>query len=222
MSDVNKKAGYSYDVYLFDFDYTLADSEKGIVKCFELLLAQEGYPINPKDEIKRTIGMPMVDALAVLTGETDKDLLWELREKYTVFADKYMTENTVVYAETIPTLRKIKSAGSKVAIISNKTRRRIMQTLNRDNFADAVDFVVGSEDVKHLKPAADGLLAALAHLHVDKDKEKVLYIGDNVIDAKTAQNAGVDFAAVLTGNNTASDFSGLSCVKLMDNLSQLP
>ena len=56
----------SYKVYLFDFDYTLANSEVGIVKCFELLMEQEGYPLRPKDEIKRTIGLPMRDRKSVV------------------------------------------------------------------------------------------------------------------------------------------------------------
>ena len=33
-------------------------------------MEQENYPARPKDEIKRTIGLPMNDALTILTGET--------------------------------------------------------------------------------------------------------------------------------------------------------
>ena len=90
----------SYKVYLFDFDYTLANSEVGIVKCFELLMEQEGYPLRPKDEIKRTIGLPMSEALSILTGEVDEAKIQELKDKYTVFADLYMTENTYLYDDT--------------------------------------------------------------------------------------------------------------------------
>ena len=32
-----------YKTYLFDFDYTLANSEKGIVMCFEKLLKAKSY-----------------------------------------------------------------------------------------------------------------------------------------------------------------------------------
>lgn len=32
-----------YKAYVFDFDYTLANSEKGIVMCFQLLFEAEGY-----------------------------------------------------------------------------------------------------------------------------------------------------------------------------------
>lgn len=209
----------NYKIYLFDFDYTLANSENGIVKCFELLLEQEHYPAKPRDDIKRTIGMSMLQALEILTGEHDKNLLIELRDKYTVFADLYMTDNTVLFPETTSALEKIKSTGAKIGIISSKTRRRIMQTLTRDNIAHLVDFVVGSEDVKTFKPSPEGIFAAIDYFKAEK--KDILYIGDNIIDAKAALNADVDFAAVLTGNDNRESFEAFPHIKIMDNLSQL-
>ena len=205
--------------FLFDFDYTLANSEVGIVKCFELLMEQEHYPIRPYDEIKRTIGMPMTEALSVLLGETDEQLLLELCRKYTVFADKYMTDNTKLYPPVIPMLEKIKANGGRAAIISTKTRRRIMQTLTRDKVTDLIDFVIGVEDVSTYKPSPEGILTAIKRFN--GDKKSSVYIGDNIIDAKAAQNAGIDFIAVLTGNNTREEFNKLPHFKIIDNLSQL-
>ena len=209
-----------YKFYLFDFDYTLANAEMGIVKCFKLLMQQEGYFIPPDDEIKKTIGLPMIEAIRVLFKEDDDKLLHELKDKYTEFADIHMTPNTVLYPQTIPALRRIKESGAKTAIISSKTRRRIMQTLTRDNIADLVEFVIGSEDVKTHKPSPEGMFMAIERFGADK--KDVLYIGDNVIDGEAAQNAGVDFAAVLTGNNVREDFFHLPHVKIMNTLAELP
>lgn len=210
----------AYKFYLFDFDYTLANAEMGIVKCFKLLMQQEGYFISPDDEIKKTIGLPMIEAIRVLFKEDDDKLLHELKDKYTEFADIHMTPNTVLYPQTIPALRRIKESGAKTAIISSKTRRRIMQTLTRDNIADLVEFVIGSEDVKTHKPSPEGMFMAIERFGADK--KDVLYIGDNVIDGEAAQNAGVDFAAVLTGNNVREDFFHLPHVKIMNTLAELP
>ena len=210
----------AYKFYLFDFDYTLANAETGIVKCFKLLMQQEGYFIPPDDEIKKTIGLPMIEAIRVLFKEDDDKLLHELKDKYTEFADIHMTPNTVLYPQTIPALRRTKESGAKTAIISSKTRRRIMQTLTRDNIADLVEFVIGSEDVKTHKPSPEGMFMAIERFGADK--KDVLYIGDNVIDGEAAQNAGVDFAAVLTGNNVREDFFHLPHVKIMNTLAELP
>lgn len=209
----------SYKIYLFDFDYTLANSEVGIVKCFELLMEQEGYPLRPKDEIKKTIGLPMSEALSILTGEVDEAKIQELKDKYTVFADLYMTENTYLYNDTKMVLKTLKERGAKIAIISSKTRRRIMQTLTRDKIDDLVEFIIGSEDKYAYKPAPDGILEAVKRLNVDK--KDVIYIGDNIVDAQAAQNAQVDFAGVLTGNNIKADFAKFPHVKIMNCLQEL-
>lgn len=42
-----------YTVYLFDFDYTLADSSRGIVTCFRSVLERHGYTGITDDMIKR-------------------------------------------------------------------------------------------------------------------------------------------------------------------------
>ena len=61
-----------YKYYFFDFDYTLVNSEKGIVECFLRTLEEFNIPAKPWDEIKLTIGMPMMDAITQVTGLTDE------------------------------------------------------------------------------------------------------------------------------------------------------
>lgn len=57
-----------YKTYLFDFDYTLVDSSNGIVMCFRHVLDKHGYKNVDDRAIKRTIGMTLDDAFALLTG----------------------------------------------------------------------------------------------------------------------------------------------------------
>lgn len=112
-----------YKAYVFDFDYTLANSEKGIVMCFQLLFEAEGYDGIPEEAIRRTIGMTMYDAMASLTGETDPARIQALTTEYKVrFSDKYMTANTHLYPQTLPTLRALKESGALCCIVSTKTR----------------------------------------------------------------------------------------------------
>lgn len=51
-----------YTTYLFDFDYTLADSSKGIVLCFRHVLNLHGYTGITDEEIKRTIGKTLEES----------------------------------------------------------------------------------------------------------------------------------------------------------------
>lgn len=142
-----------YKTYIFDFDYTLANSEKGIVMCFQLLFEAEGYKGIPEDAIRRTIGMTMFDAMKSLTGETAPDRIYELIKEYKVrFSDKYMTANTHLYPETLPVLKALKEQGSRCCIVSTKTRSRINETLRKYAMEDLIDLVVGMEDVDNANP----------------------------------------------------------------------
>ena len=51
-----------YTTYLFDFDYTLADSSRGIVICFRNVLQRHGYKDITDTAIKRTIGKTLEDS----------------------------------------------------------------------------------------------------------------------------------------------------------------
>ena len=73
--------------------------------------------------------------------------------------------------------------------------------------------------VETAKPSPEGVRKALERLKCCR--EKALYIGDSLVDARTAENAGVYFAAVTTGTTTAADFEASPHVKIMENLSEL-
>lgn len=45
----------NYKTYLFDFDYTLADSSRGIVTCFRNVLNRHQYTNVTDEAIKRTM-----------------------------------------------------------------------------------------------------------------------------------------------------------------------
>ena len=81
---------------------------------------------------------------------------------------------------------------------------------------DAIDMIVGAEDVKIEKPNPEGLLWAIEHLGVEK--RKVLYVGDSLVDAQTAERAGVDFAGVLTGTTKKEAFTEYPSVCVAENM----
>lgn len=52
----------TYQTYLFDFDYTLADSSRGIVICFRNVLERHGFHQIDDHTIKRTIGKTLPES----------------------------------------------------------------------------------------------------------------------------------------------------------------
>ena len=163
-----------YKTYLFDFDYTLADSSKGIVICFRNVLERHRHTGISDQQIKRTIGTTLAESFALLSGVTDADTLEEYRKEYVKEADRFMTANTRLFPETVPVLQALKEEGAKVGIISTKYRYRIME-LAKDHIPEGtIDLIVGGEDVKTAKPSPEGVCMALSKL--ETEKEDTLYI----------------------------------------------
>lgn len=209
----------NYSLYLFDFDYTLANSEKGIVSCFQYVLSNHGFLSIPNETIKRTIGLTLEEAFQLLTGITDPLCIIELKKEYVARADQIMTQNTFLYPDVPDTLRSLKGQNKLLGIISTKYRYRIEETLSQYGISELFSIILGGEDVSHHKPDPEGIYLAAHRLGIPK--ENILYIGDSIVDAKTAHHAGVAFTAVTTGATPKEEFLAYPHLEIIKSLSQL-
>lgn len=209
----------TYRLYLFDFDYTLVNSESAILKCFHITLDKTGCPQREDDDIRRTIGLPMLDAIKCVINSDDDNKAREFLNVYKHEADRYMTAGTHFFPHTICTLQALRDRGARIGIISSKTRSRIQEKFDCDKVSGLIDHIIGSDDVSAHKPDPEGIKKAMALFAVSPDE--VLYTGDSYVDAGAAQNAGVDFAAVTTGTTTSEDFAAYPHVKIMQDIAEL-
>lgn len=208
-----------YRTYLFDFDYTLANSSKGIVICFQHVLHNNGYTSVDDYTIKRTIGKTLEESFSILTGVTNPETLERYRREYVKAADTHMTVNTELFSETRSVLMALKAEGAQIGIISTKYRYRIMELMSKELPDGFFDIIVGGEDVRMPKPSPEGVLLAIGRLRADV--ADTLYIGDSTVDAETAQAAGVDFAGVLHGMTTREELAAYPHVVIADDLTCL-
>lgn len=205
-----------YRAIIFDFDYTLGDATEGIVQSVSFALEQLGEAPASREAIRRTIGLSLADTYAALSGKHDPERARHFAALFKARADEVMVANTRLYPGVLELLRQLKAAGIRRAIVTTKFHYRIEQILDKFNAAGFMDLIVGAEDVRVEKPDPEGLLWALERLGLAK--HEVLYVGDSLVDAKTAQRAGVDFAAVLTGTTTQAEFETLPHVFMGDDV----
>jgi phosphoglycolate phosphatase len=82
-----------------------------------------------------------------------------------------------------------------------------------------VELIIGADDVSRPKPDPEGIQLALRVLGVRA--ESTAYVGDHVVDAETATNAGVPFVAILSGTCGRSSFAPYSCYAIVGGLKDL-
>lgn len=208
-----------YSTFIFDFDFTLADATDGIVESVNFALKKLKIPTKERDEIRRTVGMTLVDTFYKLTGVNDVGIAKQFTGYFKDRADLVMTSNTALFPDCIITLKKLKARGIKTGIVTSKNHYRIDEALEKHNATNLIDVIIGFEDVEQAKPSPEGLLKAIDILRISKDD--VIYVGDSLIDAQTAKNAEVDFAAVTTGTTLDCEFELYPHISVSSNLSEL-
>lgn len=205
---------------IFDFDFTLADSSQGVVKCVDYALEQLGLTEFPEKEIIKTIGLTLEHTFTKLLGEQHVEKIEKFKYFFIKKADDIMTDLTTLFTETPGIIKRLYDEGFKLGIVSTKFRYRIEAILSRENLLDFFSVIVGGEDVTSLKPNPYGLLLAAKKLHLTSSE--VIYIGDSIIDAETANRADIAFLAVLSGVTPRNVFGRYQIREFLNNLSELP
>ena len=197
-----------YKGLIFDFDYTLGDSTEGIVASVNYALEKLGYAAAEREAVRKTIGLHLEETYRVLVPEEKEAEASEFALLFRKKADQVMTEQTQFFPGVLSLLEKWKSQGMKLAIVTTKYHYRIDAILKKYQANHLIDVIVGGEDVRQPKPDPQGIF-------------QVLYMGDSVVDAKTAQAAGVDFAGVTTGATVKADLEAYPNVGVFAGLEEL-
>jgi len=204
---------------IFDFDYTLADSSRGVEECVNYALRNLGLPTVSTMELCKTIGLSLPDTLTSLAGEEHAGKSDEFSRLFVERADEVMTELTVVFKDVPKVVERLKNEGIALGIVSTKFRYRIEEILRREDLLEPFDTIIGGEDVSKHKPDPMGLLKAIERLKSSRSTS--LYVGDSVTDAETAKRAGISFVAVLSGVTSRDLFRCYSVFGIIENLGEI-
>lgn len=216
-----------YKAVFFDFDYTLGDSTIPIVIGYRKGFAALGWPEPTVEQVRHTVGMTLANGYTMLTGDADPENHKEFFRQFQLAVGeiaegegaRIMEEETKLFPGAVELLAALKQRGIITAVVSTKPRAALQRIFAYQGVSHLFDFIVGGEDVKRAKPDPQGLEFALRELGVDRGE--VLFCGDTVIDAATAQNGGTDFCAVLNGTTPAEAFEGYPRVHIAPDLPEL-
>lgn len=207
------------EAVLFDFDFTLADSSAGIITCINYALSEMGLGESSTDDIIKTVGLYLPESLVVLKGEQFRPRGDEFMRLFTHKADDVMVEGTFFLPGAEKVLRTLSRLGYRLAIVSTKYRYRIETVLRRDGLLDAIEVIIGGEDVTDHKPHPEGLLKAASQLGLPV--ECCIYTGDSEVDASAAQSARMPFMAVRTGSTPVETFEAYPSKAMLDSVADI-
>ena len=181
-------------IILFDLDGTLIDSTDAIVSTFHHACDVHGFKKVTDEEIMALIGYPL-DIMFQNVGVTE-DSVWDFVASYKEEYRKISTQKTTLLAcakEAVLSASEFATLG----IVTTKTGRYSEVLMEHFELMKYFDVLIGREHVQNPKPHAEPILKAIDKL--DTDAKEIWMIGDTKLDLISANNAGVNSIAVLSG-----------------------
>ena len=194
-----------YKHVIFDLDGTLLNTIDDLAAAGNWVCRNHGWPVHEVEEFRYFVGngAPKLLSRVVpdgveLTDELHRQLLEEFTQRY----NAHKEDNTTIYAGMPQTLKRLKEAGYKLAVLSNKPHGAAWPVVERyyPGIFDAVQGALPEVPVKPDPTLLHRLMGELGATQAD-----TLFVGDSNVDIRTAKNGGLTGCGVLWGFRTRAE-----------------
>ena len=204
---------------IFDLDGTVLETLPDLNACMNAALADYGYPPITREQTMAFVGHGGRNfALAALPTEK-RDTVDEFYAHYCDIHVHCKNENTREFAGEEDCLFALKSAGLKLAVVTNKSQAAADVLGNTLLKKYAFDAIAGNRAGVPVKPDPALTLQILQELGVSP--ADAVFVGDGDTDVQTAQNAGMRSVSVLWGYRSREQLLAAGAERFAESFSEL-
>lgn len=203
---------------LFDFDGTLVDASEAIYEAFSGVLRENALPVLTRTQVAAMVGLPLRD----MFGQVQRQASSQQIECYVQQYRRLFFPISRGRSRLLPGSREVLahfSSRRKLAIATSRRSDGALHILDGYGLSHFFSAVVGSEQVKRLKPDPEAIVLALEHLEVDSGV--AVMVGDTTHDVAAGTAAGVLTVGVTTGPFGRSELQAAGATWVIDSLSEL-
>ena len=201
---------------LFDCDGTLVDSQHAIVDSMVQAWRTHGLGEPDALAVRRVVGLPLVQAIAVLlpgqdtvrhvaVAETYKDAFATRRQRGVV--------EEPLFPGIVETLDRLEAAGVLLGVATGKSRRGLLSVLERHGLMQRF-VTLQTSDIGPGKPNPDMVYRALSE--TGAPAHGTVMIGDTTYDIQMARNARIASVGVSWGYHEVPELTAAGADRIVD------
>ncbi|MDR6538922.1 phosphoglycolate phosphatase [Variovorax soli] len=206
-----------FDLIAFDWDGTLYDSTRLIVRCIQAAVVDVGGAKPSENDAAWVIGLGLSEALARAAPDVPQEKYAELGARYRHHYLKHQ-DDIVLFDGVLPMLDALRVRGHKLAVATGKSRRGLNEALATVALRERFD-ASRTADETFGKPHPRMLLELMEEMEVPA--ERTLMIGDTTHDLQLAINAGCARVGVSYGAHEPETFDPLQPLYVAHSVSGL-
>jgi phosphoglycolate phosphatase len=206
-----------FDLIAFDWDGTLFDSTKIIVRCIQRAVADVGGTVPGDREAAYVIGMGLAQALAHAAPDVPQDKYPELGARY---RHHYMAhqDDLVLFDGVLPMLDDLRTRHHWLAVATGKSRRGLDEALASSQLDGVFD---GSRTADETAGKPHPRMLEELMREFGTEPGRTLMIGDTTHDLQMALNAGCPSVGVSYGAHPPGEFEALSPLFIAHSVADL-
>lgn len=204
-----------YRLLIFDWDGTLADSERRIVESVRRALNELGLPDRTPTQIRNVIGLGMQECLETLFPDVAPERHAGFVKAYRKHFSFQNDTPVALFPGAKKVLSLLDSSGYTIAIATGKSRRGLDRELEESGLNAVVQFS-RCADESPSKPHPQ-MLEEILELAA-RPSHQALMVGDTTYDMQMARDAGVDRVGVSYGTHEISRLLEFDPLEIVDSL----
>ena len=195
----------NFDLIAFDWDGTLFDSTRIIVRCIQGAVRDVGGTVPTDEAAGYVIGLGLMQALAHAAPDVPQSRYPELGQRYRHHYAVHQNDITL-FEGVLPLLLDLKERGHFLTVATGKSRRGLDEALQDVELKGCFDSSRTADETAG-KPHPRMLHELMSEFGVKP--ERTLMIGDTTHDLQMALNAGCASVGVSYGAHEPSAFEPL-------------
>ena len=208
-----------FDLLIFDWDGTLADSAALIVSTMRAAIAALNLPPREDHQIAELIGLGFNDGLRRLYPEFDPQQVMQLILKYREGAPTN-AYTAPLFAGALDAVKALHAEGYTLAVATGKSRVGLDRSLMIHQALTPLFTLSRCADETADKPDPRMLQEILAETGVPV--ERALMIGDTEYDAAMAQAIGMPMLGVACGVHEPARLRRFGALAVVENAAAIP
>ncbi len=206
-----------FDLIAFDWDGTLFDSTKIIVRCIQRAVVDVGGAEPTDKAASYVIGMGLMQALAHAAPDVPEAKYPELGARYRHHYLEHQND-LALFDGVLPLLEELKERHHILAVATGKSRRGLDETLHAVELKGVFD---GSRTADETAGKPHPLMLQELMSEFGVEPARTLMIGDTTHDLQMAVNAGCPRVGVSYGAHEHSAFDALEPLFIAHSVAQL-
>ncbi len=190
-----------YELIIFDFDGTLADSLEIFVAAINTGLKEFGFPRVPEEKIRKLVGIAPPQMVKELIGERpDPKRLKVMIQRVLELFDQVAPARVRLFDGVRSMLVHLEVNHLKLAVATSQWQASVAAQISALGLDGVFDRVLGGDEVSQGKPHPEMVRTLLEGFQVKPGR--TLLVGDTTFDLEMGRAAGVDTCGVTYGSHS--------------------